>query len=259
VHVAEFSTPEQADVYRWRHKIKAENESQPLRHLWTIVDRTWQFFLREWLCLPALVGLLMWRDAVMTASVALLAGALFTSSLYPSFFPHYWAAYGGVLFLLAVRGLMRFPQWRPFGKPLGTALASFFVAGAFATVVRAVPLGPILGISDYGYVPPLRGQVADRLNAAEGRHVVFVKYGPTHSFHDEWVYNAADIDAARIVWCRAIGPEEDARVIRYYDGRSFWLADVEARMARVTRLAPGGRSPSPADSVQPTEEWLFRR
>ena len=31
-------------------------------------------------------------------------------------------------------------------------------------------------------------------------------------------YNRAAIDASRIVWCRAISPEEDARVIRYYEG-----------------------------------------
>ena len=42
------------------------------------------------------------------------------------------------------------------------------------------------------------------------------------------------IDASRIVWCRAISPEEDARVIRYYEGRRFWLAEVESNIVRVT-------------------------
>ena len=171
-----------------------------------------------------------------------------------SFFPHYWAAYGGVFLLLAIRGQMRLLQWTPSGRPVGRALAAFFVVGALATIMRAVPIGPILGISDYGEAGSLRHKVLDHLHATRGQHVVFVKYGPTHSFSDEWVYNGAEIDASRIVWVRKISPEDDARVLRHYGGRQFWLAEVESRTVRVTRLAPAGTQPSSAGE---REEWVF--
>ena len=95
--------------------------------------------------------------------------------------------------------------------------------------------------------------MANRLLTTPGQHVVFVKYGSTHSHHDEWVYNGAAIDASRIVWCRAISPEGDARVIRYYEGRQFWLAEVESRTARLTRLAPAVRQHSSRGSSQEPE------
>jgi hypothetical protein len=207
---------------------------------------------------PALVDLATLGDPVMVTSAILLGGALLSSSLFHSFFPHYWAAYTSVIFLLAIRGLMRVWQWQPSGRPVGKAVAAFFIVGAFATILRAVPIGPILGISDYGDPYTLPNKVATRLSATEGQHVVFVKYRPTHTFFDEWVYDGAEIDASRIVWCRAISPDEDARVIRYYKGRRFWLAEVESRMVRVTRLAPGGSPPSPAGSSHEPEQWVLK-
>jgi len=45
------------------------------------------------------------------------------------------------------------------------------------------------------------------------------------------VYNAANVDAAPIIWCRWMGPAEDSEVMRYYSGRQFWIVDVDAKKA----------------------------
>ena len=144
-------------------------------------SRTPIFFLKEWLYVPALVDLATLGDPVMVTSAILLGGALLSSSLFHSVFPHYWAAYTSVIVLLAIRGLMRVWQWQPSGRPVGKAVAAFFIVGAFATILRAVPIGPILGISDYGDPYTLPNKVAARLSATEGQRVVFVKYRPTHT------------------------------------------------------------------------------
>jgi hypothetical protein len=150
---------------------------------------------------------------------------------------------------------MRLRQWQPAGRLIGPTAAVFLVVGTLATVVRGVPIAPILGISEYGDADTVRYKVLTRLSATPGQHVVFVSYGRTHGSGDEWVYNRADVDAARIVWCRAIGPEEDARVMRYFAGRRFWLAEVELREARVRRLLPPGGPPVSEDARE-TEEWV---
>ena len=88
-----------------------------------------------------------------------------------------------------------------------------------------------------------------RLEAVGGRHLVFVRYDPGHSFHDEWVYNAAAIDDAAIVWSRMLGEAEDRNVARYYDGRAIWVAAVNERGARVYRYGLAGAEDAPVFSL----------
>ncbi len=53
--------------------------------------------------------------------------------------------------------------------------------------------------------------------------LVFVRYQPHHVFQNEWVYNAADIDRARIVWARDLGAAENQKLLRYYPSRTALL------------------------------------
>jgi len=64
-----------------------------------------------------------------------------------------------------------------------------------------------------------------------GQHLVIVRYGPAHDpvRQLEWLYNAADIDTAKVVWAREMGTAENAHLIEYYRDRRVWL--IEARPA----------------------------
>lgn len=42
--------------------------------------------------------------------------------------------------------------------------------------------------------------ILSKLEYLPGRQLVFVIYGKNHSSHEEWVYNAADIDKSKVVW-----------------------------------------------------------
>jgi hypothetical protein len=70
--------------------------------------------------------------------------------------------------------------------------------------------------------PDGRIAIQRQLDQARGKQLVFVRYSPFHRFR-EWIHNAANIDAARIVWADDLGPDENQKLLRYYPDRKSWL------------------------------------
>jgi hypothetical protein len=54
-----------------------------------------------------------------------------------------------------------------------------------------------------------------------------VRYEPEHNIHDEWVFNGADIDGAKVLWARELDAQQNAALVRYFQERSIWLVDPE--------------------------------
>ena len=65
------------------------------------------------------------------------------------------------------------------------------------------------------------------LESTPESHLVFVRYGPDHSVHDEWVYNRADIDNAKVVWANDLGEGRNRQLIQYLAGRKLWLVEPD--------------------------------
>jgi hypothetical protein len=85
-----------------------------------------------------------------------------------------------------------------------------------------------------------RDKVADLLNEFVEKHLILVRYTGSHSPHEEWVYNGANIDAQDIVWAHDLGPVENARLVDYYKGRRIWLFQPDVNSLR---LDPYGEKP----------------
>ncbi len=75
--------------------------------------------------------------------------------------------------------------------------------------------------------PARRIAVRNRLAEINGPLLVFVRYFPQHVFQEEWVFNAADIDASRIVWARDLGPAENRALMNYYPKRRALLLEPD--------------------------------
>jgi hypothetical protein len=62
-----------------------------------------------------------------------------------------------------------------------------------------------------------------KLESLPGKHLVMVRYGDDHNIHDDWVYNGAEIDSAKVVWAREIDGEQDGKLFAYFQDRKVWL------------------------------------
>jgi hypothetical protein len=76
---------------------------------------------------------------------------------------------------------------------------------------------------------------------APERDLVVVRYGPQHNTLQEWVYNDADIDAAPVVWARAMDPARDVELLRYFDQRCTWQLAADVRPVALTPYVLAGQ------------------
>jgi hypothetical protein len=79
-----------------------------------------------------------------------------------------------------------------------------------------------------------RAQIETRLDQLPGKQLVIVRYSSTHNTLDEWVYNRADIAAAKVIWAREMDDASNRELLNYYPDRKAWLVQVDAKPATLT-------------------------
>jgi len=158
------------------------------------------------------------------------------------FFPHYAAPLTGAIYVVLLQCMRHLRQWRPGGTPAGLAMVRFapVVCLLLAGVrIYAEPLGidihrwPTMW---YGTEPLglQRAQVAAELAATPGKQLAIVRYVPDHLPFDEWVYNAADIDASKVVWAREMDVESNRDLVQYFRDRKAWLVEADFDPPRIS-------------------------
>lgn len=187
----------------------------------------WGFFIGPVLTIPFVMSVLAWRRRWVKGA-ALACGAVIVANLCVAFVsPHYTAPAAGLFFLLAAAGMRELQPWRPGGRPLGAWINAAVLAGALTAVLAT--FAPRSGAAArLPHSVEHRNRLAGQLLAVGGKHLVVVRYGGNHDIHDEWVYNAADIDRAPVVWARDMGGEKNRELLRYFGDRTPWLLIVDA-------------------------------
>lgn len=57
---------------------------------------------------------------------------------------------------------------------------------------------------------------------------MIVHYESRHNIDWEWVYNRANIDAAKVVWARDMGEFANRELLQYFRGRTIWIVDADS-------------------------------
>jgi hypothetical protein len=160
---------------------------------------------------------------------------------------HYLAPFTAAFYALGLQAMRHLRLWKPEGRAVGLAMQRLTVALCFLAVGLRMYAGPLhLALLEW---PPSnwnfvwygpdhfgteRARVESSLEQLEGKQLVIVRYTPRHGLLEEWVYNAADIDASKVVWAREMSPADNLQLIQYYRDRKVWLAEPDSIPAKVT-------------------------
>jgi hypothetical protein len=188
-------------------------------------------FLTGFALLPPLI---MWRRVLLDRRVRFLvfcAGMLVVSLMTESFFiPHYLAPFTAVLYALGLQAMRHLRVWHPGRAPVGRTMVRLIAATcvlmAVVTIVHAAPSSHASAQAQQ-QLGGARAQVETQLEALPGRQLVFVRYLPTHDPTDDWVYNRADLNNAKIIWAWDMGTAGNLELMRAYPGRKAWLAQPD--------------------------------
>ena len=194
----------------------------------------WAFYVRFVFLLPLFFLPWVLRDKRMRILVVIAGfstiGLLFEKPLLM----HYVAPQTALFYALLVQAMRHLKVWqrhRSAGKvgqrltqaiPLICVLVFFGDVAFNAAGINTVYLYP----SAHGTA---RASIVEALEDIPGKHLVMVRYGPNHIHDEEWVYNRADINQARIVWAREMGQVKNRDLFAYFKDRSLWILEADER------------------------------
>jgi hypothetical protein len=165
---------------------------------------------------------LIWHDRWSRLAIIIIGFLLLLHSQLASswIFPHYLAPVAALFFAIsfqALRQLRVMQRESNFGSMLVRIVLVFSI----------IKLAPMF----LSYQQPTqfhaRHSVEQKLLEQPAQDLVIVSYADDYDVHAEWVYNEADIDGSEIVWARDMGPEKNAKLMKYFAGRKVWRWHLE--------------------------------
>ena len=231
--------------------------SSPARIVDSLVTRffdSWAFYVGPALSLPLLVlpWLLRWKSArVLFGFGAIIA---FVNCFQLLLYPQHLAPLCGVIVALLTFGVKYLYELTTRLAPIRAVylLAVFpLLLGTVAVFkLEAEPLGISLSYWERAYEihRDYRAALIKDLDQRPGKFLIIVRYAPWHSPDQEWVYNAANIDASKIVWAREMDSVSDAALIHYFSDREVFLLEADSLPIQLTPYHASSTAPGMAPS-----------
>lgn len=240
-----YANPEFDAFYNgWTRKIWLESQvngvSSAVKHIFSYIAKVAYFFTWPELLIPviALPWFLLDKRIrfLMIQAVVCISGIL----LVPWSQAHYAAPLTATLFAVLTQAIRHLRQMRISGRPVGVGLSRVVVLAA----LFFAPFHP--HVEALGHPPPdgieYRAIFEKQLKEIPGEQLAIVRYYPERDADgkyinyrlSEWVYNAADINSAKVVWAREIPGMDLQPLLDYFRGRQVWLVEPDAVPPRIT-------------------------
>jgi hypothetical protein len=228
------------DFYRWELR-EFERNRTIAGYLSRAADKLiswWQFYLGPLLTLPLLAFPGVVLQPKMRLPLLICAAMLVGFSVQTWTLPHYFAPATGALYILLVQSmrhlwhwLLRHPRRRPIGQALVRAIPVLACAMILLRVTAAAVHVQIEPAWPHGDLE--RANILRQLQQRPGLQLVIVRYGPRHDPVREWVYNEANIDAAKVVWARDMGRDNNEELLNYFRDRKAWVVEADIPMPQL--------------------------
>jgi hypothetical protein len=206
------------DFYRWEVEGFEEYFTLAgyLRRTAEKAGTLWTFYLGPLLTLPLLALPWVVRQKKMALPLAICAAAMAGLAVQTWTLPHYFSPAVGALYLVLVQGLRQLWHCRWRYGAVGKALVRAIPLVACAMILlRVTALAAHVRIeSEWPRGNLERAEIVRQMQRLPQQQLVIVIYDPDHDFDEEWVYNDADIDAAKVVWARDMGDGQNQELLR---------------------------------------------
>ena len=157
--------------------------------------------------------------------------------------PHYAAPLTCVTVLLLVQAIRHLRTINMRGRPVGAALSR----AAVVLLAVDVALGVAHGVCDplrwACTGDPSRAAIVERLSHTPGKHLIIVRYPEGYNVHDDWVFNGAEIDGAKLLWARETNPLQNQKLLDYFKDRQIWLIEPEEDNTELISYPPAATAP----------------
>jgi hypothetical protein len=228
--------------YRWELTV-FEASRTPSGYLRRAAEESlswWQFYLDPLLTLPLIALPFVVRQRKMRLPLLICAAMVAGLSVETWHSPHYFAPATCALYLVLVQGMRHLWHYSLVRQPLGRALVRAIPVLACAMIlVRLTAVVAHVSIENAWPRGNLeRASTVRQLRNIPGRQLVIVGYGPGHNLDHEWVYNAADIDAAKVVWARDMGNSGNQELLNYFKDRQVWRVNADTSPPQLELYEP---------------------
>jgi len=204
-------------------------------------DTFWAFFMGPVSVLPGLMLPWILRDRKLRLLLITFVLSWLGMLSVGWWGAHYAAPITCLAFALVIQGMRHLRQVRFETRMVGLAWLRISIVMVFVTFGASMLQQirhPYSWTFGFGPGNLSRAKILSDLKKQPGQHLVIVRYGHPHYIHDEWVYNDADIDSAKVVWARELQNEQDDKLLSYFQRRHIWLVEPDKAPLELKPYAP---------------------